>query len=368
MDKPEIFATWPAVYAVARKYVITVPVRKSTVMWVSVGGRCFYDDSNGILRSASLTHKMEVPAELLESARSYTVCWREVFDRKPYFAELGDVETFTLPFKPVTGNRINLYHIADAHNRVESPVRAGSWFGDDLDILVLNGDIPNHSGQLEYFNSIHEIAGRITKGGLPVIFSRGNHDTRGIYAENLPDHTPTDCGRSYYTVRLGCVWAIVMDCAEDKADDSDEYGHTICCHDFRLRETEFLRSVAADPEHEYAAPGVKHRLVIVHNPFSETHNPPFDIEQELYAEWCRILRETIRPELMLCGHTHGCYITMPGEKLDKKGAPCPVVCASRVTKDPEFFMGGAFTFEDGSVTVRFTDAEGNEQGTREIPI
>lgn len=61
MSFPSVFETWPTVYAVADRYEIIVPVNKPTVMWVTVSGKNYYDDSNGILRSAVLTHKMDVP-------------------------------------------------------------------------------------------------------------------------------------------------------------------------------------------------------------------------------------------------------------------------------------------------------------------
>ncbi len=364
---PELFESYPAVYAVADRYIVTVPVTHESVMWVKVGERCFYDDSNGILRSASMTHKMELPQKYLDEAREYTVCWRIVNERKPYFADLGDVEECTFSFRPVTGPDIRIYHIADAHNRYTGPIAAGTYFGDKLDVLVLNGDIPNHSGDIKNFTAIHMIAGEITHGELPVIFSRGNHDTRGIFAEALPNYTPTDNGKSYFTVHLGPVWALVLDCAEDKPDTNAEYGHTICCHDFRLRETEFLRELADEGEKEFNAPGVEHRLVIAHCPFSWTDKPPFDIEQELYTEWCEILREKIHPELMLCGHVHKCYITLPGEERDHKGQPCPVVCASRIDKeDKEFFVGGAITLSDSSMLVEFTDNKKTVLESREL--
>lgn len=368
-ELPGIFATYPTVYAVGRRYVILVPVEAECLMWVRVGDREFFDDSNGVLRSASTTHKMEVPQELLDVAGEYTVCWRKIIERKPYFSDVGEIETYTSVFRPVRGDRIRMYHIADAHNRVDGPVAAGRYFGDDLDVLVLNGDIPNHSGKIEYFTAIHRIAGEITGGELPVIFSRGNHDTRGIYAEKIEDHTPTDCGRSYYSVRLGKLWALVLDCAEDKSDDHAEYGHTICCHNFRLRETEFLEKIAADPENEYNAPGVEHRMVIVHNPFTDTFHEPFDIEQELWGHWCELLREKIHPELILCGHVHACYVTRPGEARDKKGQPCPVVCASKISnEDFNFYIGGALTFAEDAITVQFTDNRHSVVGEDRIDL
>ena len=370
-ELPELFASFPAVYAVGDRYQITVPVTRESVMWAEIGDRAYYDDSNGILRSASLTHIVEVPGKELDAAGRYKIRWRVVNERKPYFSDLGEIEEAEFNFRPLTGERgeINIFNLADAHNRVEGPVAAGSYFGERLDLLVLNGDIPNHSGDIAYFAAIHKIAGQITHGGLPVIFSRGNHDTRGIFAEKLAEPTPTDGGRSYFTVRLGPVWAVVLDCAEDKPDGNPEYGHTVCCHAFRERETEFLHRVAANPQNEYAAPGVRYRLVIAHNPFNETHNPPFDIEQEIYTDWCRTLETEIKPDLMLCGHIHKCYVTYPGTGRDIKGAPCPVVVSSAISKeDRAYFVGGAVTLRGDSAEVKFVDNNRQITGSETISL
>ena len=148
---PNAFATTPVVYAVGKNYQILVPVTCETLMWVSVGDRCYYDDSNGILRSAVTTHKMTVPMDELDREKKYTICYRRIIERKPYFSETGDIEYYESTFRPIEKSPVNIYHIADAHNRVEQPVAAGRYFGDDLDLLVLNGDIPNHSGKIEYF-------------------------------------------------------------------------------------------------------------------------------------------------------------------------------------------------------------------------
>ncbi|MBQ8407909.1 MAG: metallophosphoesterase [Clostridia bacterium] len=363
--KPLEFATVPTVYAVGKNYQIMVPVTCETVMWVRVGDRNFYDDSNGILRSACTTHRMTVPMELLDEVQTYTVCYRTVFDRKPYFAELSDVMEYTSSFRPVRSDgAIRIYHIADAHNRVAEPVAAGKYFGEKLDLLVLNGDIPNHSGKIEYFTAIHEIAAQITNGEIPVIFSRGNHDTRGIFAEKIEEHVPTDMGRSYYTFRLGRLWGMVLDCGEDKSDDHTEYGHTICCEDFRRRETDFIRNVIASAATEYEADGVENRIVICHNPFTQTLKPPFDIEQETYTEWSRLLREHVKPQIMLCGHIHKCYVSPVGGELDHKGQPCPVIVASKATDN--VFMGGAVELYTDRCNVKFTDNLGVAKDEIEI--
>ena len=358
---PAAFLTAPIVYAVRDTYQIMVPVTCELVMWAEVGGQCFYDDSNGILRSSCSTHRMTLPMELLNRERHYRIGYRVIRERKPYFTEAEDAAYYESDFRPVEKSPVRIYHIADAHNEIERPVAAGSYFGKELDLLILNGDIPNHSGAIEYFAAIHQIAAQLTEGEIPVVFSRGNHDMRGIFAEQLADHTPTDVGRSYYTFRLGHVWGVVLDCAEDKPDDHPAYGFMNCCEDFRRRETAFLESLIENAKEEYEAEGVTNRLVVVHNPFTQTLEEPFDIEIETYTEWARLLREHIKPQMMICGHMHDAYISHVGDPTDHKGQPCPVVVASETHKERPY-VGGAFVLYPDRCEVRFTDNEGKPHG------
>jgi 3',5'-cyclic AMP phosphodiesterase CpdA len=60
-------------------------------------------------------------------------------------------------------------------------------FGDDIDLLVLNGDISDHSSSVQNISMIYQIASGITEGRRPCIYSRGNHDMRGAFAEHLAE-------------------------------------------------------------------------------------------------------------------------------------------------------------------------------------
>ena len=228
---PEYMLTYPTVFAVGNNYNIFVPFDAEVIMWVKVGNNVYYDDCNGILRSNTKMHKVELPMSVLDESLEYTVVYKKMIERKPYYPTSEDERELTVKFKPVPlSGDINIYHIADAHNLVAQPIAAGQFWGDQLDLLVLNGDIPNHSGDIKNFNAICEIASGITKGQRPVVFARGNHDDRGIHAEDMPNYIPTMNGRTYYTFRVGCVWGLLLDCGEDKRDDGDEYGGTICFH------------------------------------------------------------------------------------------------------------------------------------------
>ncbi len=357
--------TTPAVYAVGDVYHIMVPVNEPSLMWVRVGNNNYYDDSNGILRSNVEIHRMVVPMNELDSAKGYTICYRKIIERKPYFSETEDAAEVSFEFRPVVGSSVNLYHIADSHNMINEPVAAAKTYTDkfgDIDLLVLNGDVPEDSGSVGNFDTIYKIVEGITGGSIPVVFSRGNHDMRGICAEKTAEYTPNCNGLTYYTFRLGDLWGIVLDCGEDKDDESCEYGNTVCCHSFRLKETEFIKNVIRNAESEYMADGVQHKIIIVHNPFTEQLNPPFNIEEDIYREWAKLLAENIRPDLLLAGHVHRLGIYEVGCEKDYLGQPCEMVTGSMPKIDREaekyYFAGCGINFSSSGREVVFTDSNG----------
>ena len=148
----------------------------------------------------------------------------------------------------------------------------------------------------------------------------------------------------------------MLDCGEDKPDDHVEYGHTICCADFRRRETAYIREIIRNAKDEYEAEGVKNRLLISHNPFTQDYDPPFNIENETFTEWACLMREYVKPQLALHGHVHQCRISMPGDPFDQRGQACPVICGSR--PEDRRFIGTALVLEAGGCRVIFNDSNG----------
>ena len=363
----EMLKTHPAVFAVEDEYQIMVCVKAPCLMWVQVGEEKYFDESNGILRSNVTTHRMRVPASELNAAKEYTLCWRKIIDRKPYFPESEDEVQVSYPFRPLPEDRIVMYHISDAHNMVSAPVAAARHFEakyGKIDLLVLNGDIPNHSGEIAYFDTIYEIVSHLTEGQIPTVFSRGNHDLRGFYAETIAEYTPNWNGNTYYTVRLGSVAAVLLDCGEDKVDSCEAYGHTMCCHQFRKRQSRWLHQVAES--RIFDDPALKYKLVISHKPFSVRQEADrFNIEPDIYGEWCSVLKNEIHPDLMISGHHHEQFITFPGDARDDYlGHPCPVAvcCIPRRGKAAEGtvdqHLGAGFLFEGGKITCCPVDSEG----------
>ncbi len=366
MQGTSLLLTPPSVFCVGRDYWVCCLTNDECTMGVDVGGAMHWDHSNGTLRSRRILHEgcflhmARVPQAELDAMGAYRLVLRRIVERKPYFTECGDVETPAFTFRPIAADtpELHIVNLADAHNLVDEPVAAGRHFGDALDLLVLNGDIPNHSGDVRYFEAIYQIAGQITRGARPCVFARGNHDMRGNSAELLADHVPADHGLPYFTFRAGPVWGIVLDAAEDKPDDFPEYGHTICAEVFRREEDAWLDRVIASREWR----GARLRLVISHKPLANEIHPPFDIEKDLYRSWCAKLK-AIRPHLHLSGHLHQCFVERPGGAHDDYGLPCLHVCSSLVhTEEPRSFTCGAVTVDMAHrrplVHVDFVDDKG----------
>lgn len=354
---PPYLLAYPTVFAVGDEYQIFAPFSDEVIFWVKVGNRTYYDHSCGVLRSNTNLHRVRLPMAVLDEVGEYTVVYRKMINRAPYFPSSEEERTLKIPFRPVKREgAINLYHISDAHNRVDEPIHAGRFFGNDLDLLILNGDIPDHSGDVKNFNAICKIASGITRGEIPVVFARGNHDTRGIHAEDMPNYIPTRNGNTYYTFRVGAIWGLVLDCGEDKGDDHAEYGHTVCFHQFRLEETDYLRQIIAHAEREYDADGVQYRLIVSHIGFTHIAEPPFDIEKELYQEWTCLV-EQMNPDLLLYGHFHRVSICPPGCEIDHQGQPCTAIIGSKPT-DGGFIGCGITLSPDGRKRVVFSDEKG----------
>lgn len=353
----------PAVFAVGDEYQIMAVTECSTVFRVKVGDKYYYDHSNGILRSEVYAHRVSVPAEVLNDAGEYTVCVRRIIERKPYFSELSPWEDISYEFCAPSGDGIRAYHIADAHNFTDEPIAAARTYADKcgkIDFLILNGDVPEDSGNVKNIDNVYKIVSEITLGRIPVVFSRGNHDMRGVYAERFAENTPNYDGKSYYSFRIGNIWGLVMDSGEDKDDSSIEYGGVICCHEFREAETEYLQSVIANADNEYLACGVEHKIVIVHNPFTLIKSADiFDIEKELFAHWGKLLKDCVEPEVMICGHKHYLKTILPGDDADLYCTPCPVVIGSKIDVANKYFAGVGYCFGKEGTECVFTDNQGN---------
>ena len=135
----EILRNHPSVFAVGREYQIMVPVTEEVTMWVEVGGKCYYDETNGILRSKNMIHRVSVPCDELDGAGEYTLYYRRMLNRRPYYTESGDAVGTKYTFRPIVGDVFHAYHISDTHGMVKQPIAAARFYEEShgkIDLLI----------------------------------------------------------------------------------------------------------------------------------------------------------------------------------------------------------------------------------------
>lgn len=304
----------PTVCVVGNTYEIMIVTDEEALISVKVGDITYYHHSNGIRISSPGVHSFSVPESELDREKKYTVITEKMIERLPYFPKTEPAVEKTYAFRPIEkSENINIYHLADVHGELSQAVNIAKGCGENIDLLIMNGDISHSSDTVDDIILCYKIASEVTGGEIPCIISRGNHDLRGYQAQNLAKYMPGDNGNSYYTFRVGCIWGILVDAGEDKNDNSVEYGKTVCCHEFRLAEEKMIEKTIENADSEYADEGVAYRLVISHVPFTfKEEKEIFAIERPLYSKWSRLIKANIHPDIMLCGHTHKARISKCG--------------------------------------------------------
>ena len=116
-----------------------------------------------------------------------------------------------------------------------------------------------------------------------------------------------------------------------------------------------IKNTIKNAEEEYQQDGIKYKLLVSHVPFTfKKREPKFDIERELFSNWSALISENIKPDIMLCGHTHKACVSKPGSEYDDLGHPCTVIVGSDLKKDEQenvILAGALITLGDGKAKV-----------------
>ncbi|MBP3369314.1 MAG: metallophosphoesterase [Clostridia bacterium] len=360
---PEFLQYFPTVYCVRDKYQIIFITKDAGAGAVIIDGKRYTDNICGVVRSASRVHKIEIKTDILDNAGGYTVELRRMPERLAYHTVTVSTESVYIPFRGVpVSEDINCYIISDTHGNFDEPSEAAKYFGSDIDLLILGGDIGRNVTDEEGLFAVARLSSNIVKGERAVIFMRGNHDTRGAFAEFLPYCVGSDKGKTYFTIRLGRLWFVVLDEGEDKPDSDESYGGTADYADMRNSQIEMLENIINKPHTEYAADGVDICIGLCHTPFTRWESP-------LFAKWNEQFNK-IGIDILLSGHTHRVRYTAPENTPRETLRPdFPVIeCAELNRDDLSVYKGTALTIGKDKMTVRFTDKQHNIKEEHVIPI
>lgn len=287
---------------------------QNTMCWVEVApddGTSFYEqvrpqfyESVGGRRTAGTVHSIRVSGLNPGQAYRYKLYGKVELDNSEFYAI-----AFSGPRSNTVENRIrtldsnsgscrftmvNDIHQDDAKFRklMDGVTR------DNTDFIVMNGDIVSAARSVDTVikHTFVPIAEQVAN--IPVVFARGNHESRGEDFYKLPSLFPTPTGEFYYTFRQGPVAFVVLDAGEDKPDSDVEYSGTADFDRYREAEAEWLKKAVKDPMFASA----KYKVAII-------HIPTINEKDSWYGqkEASRLFLQTLNEagiDLMLSGHLH----------------------------------------------------------------
>lgn len=377
------FDKTPVVYAVEDTYQITFTTKAKGEAWVVIDGVEYNDTYAGYRQTESDVHKIIVPMEALDNADSYTVYTRAMYLRGPYCALQGATISETYNWRGVnTDDGLNYYVFSDNHLSSKAPAAAANYWGEDLDFLVSLGDTANWIDHKDELTQILYLASDITQGEIPVIYARGNHETKGVLADEYYNYVGSNGENFYYTFRMKNIWGIVLDVGEDHEDEHWEFAELARFDNYRAEQTAFLDEVLANADTEFNADGVDYRIGICHIPVTFTkENDPLQEQKFAWVERLNQMNLTImysghRHELMFADAnlTTGSTLTVTPDYngIEKKantytmsGATFPTILVSRRAQSQlyseaenvfdKYFIGVAASIEGDETVLKYTN-------------
>lgn len=166
-----------------------------------------------------------------------------------------------------------------------------------LDFVMLNGDMANSiENEEQIFTDFIDASVDLFASETPLMYCRGNHETRGKFADALPNYLPMADNQFYHFYRIGNTAFLVLDCGEDKPDSDIEYSEIADFDKYREEQAQWLAKVIDSEDFKSA----ENRVVFLHIP-------------PMVGDWHgnSHLRELFIPllnkadiDVMFSGHTH----------------------------------------------------------------
>lgn len=292
----------PVVYAVNNNYQIVFQTTSKGTAWITIDGIEYNETYAGYRKTENKIHKIIVPTAALDNSGEYTVSTRSMILRAPFGALQGTTVSKTYHWRGLNADDgLNYYVISDTHNTQKSPTAAASYFGDQLDFLICCGDTATWIDREEDLTQMLRLAATITKGEIPVVYARGNHETKGVKAHELYKYVGSDNENFYFTFRIKNVWGVVLDIGEDHGDKYEEFYDAAKFNAYRRAQTEFLDDILEHADYEYNAKGVDYRIAVCHIPLTVKYT---NDHARLYKDaWIKRLNK-MNLTILFDGHVH----------------------------------------------------------------
>lgn len=312
-----VFLTRPYLQAVnPTSMSVRFLTARPSYSWVEYGENGAFDKKahttiDGLVDAFNRVH--EVLLEGLQPGKTYNyrVISKDILEFQPYKLTYGETiksEAFTFSTIYPGAPEVSWLVFNDIHDRPASFQHLMNNNKDfAYDYVFLNGDMFDYqTDEQQIIDHLLTPCTTCFASSKPMMFVRGNHETRGKYARNLKDYF-TNPGGQYFSFQWGPVFAIALDTGEDKPDDAAVYAGIVDFDHYREQQAVWLEQQLQSK----ACKKAKYKVVMMHIP------PHYS------GDWhgtlhCRKLFSPLfdkyKVDLVISGHTHkyGVHPPVPG--------------------------------------------------------
>lgn len=254
--------------------------------------KVIWDSVAGIIRTDDKIHSVLVPKKELQGNK-YKVCSQYVGFKYGYSAATGKiVESNEYSFCGLPkDDGIKILVAADIHEMESEMKKSLEYFkNENPDFVALLGDVTSTMETKDQFaNNFLKYANILSKGEIPVVYARGNHETRGEFGAEMMKYIPVETDGFYFTFDFGSLGGIVLDSGEDKEDSHPEYSGLVNFEEYRNKQFNWLEALE---KNEFE--NNRYTIAFSHNPVLNNH---------FGKDWTAPLK-SLETDLIMGGHYH----------------------------------------------------------------
>lgn len=251
-------------------------------------------------------HKVRIEGLEPGATYYYRVCATEILTNQAYKKEFG--RTVKTPFYKMTlpadtTRNFTAIVLNDLHG-VGELVAQMARLADSIkpDFVVFNGDcLSEPATRQQAWQMVHSLTTAFHGTSTPCIFVRGNHEIRNAYSSGMLSLFDWPGGQTYHAFSWGDTRFVVLDCGEDKPDDTWVYYGLNDFTGFRSAQVDFLQKETAGKAYRQA----RHHIFIHHIPLWAEEEPqdPGAVSKPCRTLWTPVLKKA-DIDVALNGHTH----------------------------------------------------------------
>lgn len=316
----------------------------------------YKEEKIGVTRYDSMIHRVDLPRAALDGA-TYFVSSRQTKDGTDKRWVMGkDIRSKEYLFRAYDkGGDLSFLCVSDNQGAKKATQKAVKEAAEkyDYDFVLMLGDHAESYNDIErdIVEPLLQVSAIASGSVLPVYYTLGNHEYRGMAASYLRDIIPTGAedGAAYYTFAMGDAFFSVLNFANDHDDDFYRYAGLADFNAYKDREYEWYVNAMASKPYE----GYRYHLVLSHIAMiCEDGLPAYEHPCEdcgvphdyKYREFAERFKE-YGVQYVVSGHSH-----VPPAAFTNESYPFPNLHAGSNYNKKKGFRNSLVKLSDGKIT------------------